>query len=236
MGNKLWVVLVVAVGIALTVPNGRPKESLASFAPGAVQTAPTVQVPEPLKQSALPCILDSGLIAEELIAYEGPYVEDGTDEPVSDIAALMLYNSGSRDISSCMVAVTQGDRMLHFFVTWLPAGERALVLECDRAKYAKDPVTACRSEGVRWESFYPAGGSVQVAENGRVTLTVKNSSAQTVAGIRLRYKIYVEDGGFYLGGISYSAYVGDLASGESQTVDPTHYAAGAAKVVAVLTQ
>ena len=233
MGRKLWVVLVLAAGIALAVSN-RSRESQASFMPAVKQTEPTVQDMDLPQQSALPYGLDGGLVAEELTEYEGPYVEDGTNEPVSGVAALMLYNSGSRDISSGMVAVTQGERILHFYVTWLPAGERALVLEYDRAAYSREPVTGCRSLGVQWECFYPAGGSVWITESG-AALTVGNRSARTIEGIRLRYKTYIKEGNFYLGGITYSAYVGTLNSGKSRETNPSHYALGSAKVVAVLT-
>jgi len=233
MGRKLWLVLALVAGIALTA-SGRPRESLASFAPGPVQTLPTVHE-QPQQQSGLPLVLDSGLVAEELVDYEGPYVEDGTNEPVSGVAALMLYNSGGRDISAAMVAVTQGGRVLHFYVTWLPAGERVLVLEFDRAAYSREGVTAGRSDGVRWEVFHPACGTIRVSEtDGAVTL--ENRGICTVEGIRLRYKSYIREGDFYLGGITYSAYIGALPGGKSREVSPFHYAQDAARVVAVLTQ
>lgn len=237
MGYKLWVILLVVIGMLLTVSKRQiqERENLAYYALVEEQTVPA-QTIEPLQKNILPCVLDSGLIAEELVEYNGPFVEDGTGTLVSGITALMLYNSGSRDISFAMVAVNQGNRVLHFFITWLPAGESALVLEHDRALYATEPVTNCRSEGIRWEHFYTAGESVSVVQSGCMALTVTNHSAHTAEGVRLRYKIYAENEDFYLGGIAYSVYVGELASGESRVVTPPHDTAENIKVVAVLTQ
>ena len=238
MGNKLWVVLAIAIGIALTVSTGQrqERESLASFSPGIEQIAPTWQETIRLQRNSLPCVLDSGLVAEKLMEYEGPFVEDTTNEPVSGVAALMLYNSGSRDISFGMVAVDQGEQVLHFFITWLPAGERALVLEHERTAYSKASVTGCRSEGLRWENFYTVDGAIDVSQSTHRELTAINCCTRTVNGIRLRYKMYQEEGDYYLGGITYSAYVGMLLPGESRAVSPAYHTAGSVKVVAVLTQ
>jgi hypothetical protein len=235
MGNKLLVLLAVAVGVGLTV-SGRVlegRESLASFTPGP---EPVVQATDESQQSILPCALDSGLMVEMLTDYEGPYMEDGSDEPVSGVAALMLRNTGTRDISSAMITVKQGHQVLHFYVTWLPAGQKVLVLEYDRQMYFNAPVTECASTGVRWESFYPEGSMIWITEEGEQALTVVNCSAETASHVRLRYKTYIEDGDFYLGGFTYSVYVGNLASGECRTVYPGHYARGASGLVAVLTQ
>ena len=235
MGNKFLILLAVMVGVGLTL-SGRhlgDKESLASFAPGP---EPTVQAVDAPQQSILPCTLDSGLVAQKLTEYEGPYREDGSDEPVSGVAALMLYNTGSRDISSAMVTVKQGHQVLHFYVTWLPAGQKVLVLEYDRQMYLDAPVTDCASSGVRWEPFYPEDSMIWITEEGELALTVVNCSAEAARHVRLRYKTYIEDGDFYLGGFTYSVYVGDLASGECRTVYPGHYARDTSGLVAVLTQ
>ena len=237
MGRKLWLVWILAAGmvLALWLRTAESKKTRAVFVPGEAYSAPPAQELAATQTFALPYVLeDGGLVAEELVEYEGPYIEDGSHDPVKGVAALMLYNSGNRDISSGMVAVRQGPRTLYFYVTWLPAGQRALVLAFDRAVYSRDAVTGCYSRGVRWECFYPAGEAVRVTEDG--ALRVENYCAQAVTGVRLRYKTYIKEGDFYLGGITYSGYVGDLQSGESREVQLEHYAAGCAKVVAVLTR
>ncbi len=234
MGRKLLLVLIAALGLGLTMCDLSLKErdSLASFGPSREALPTDIQTLDSPQTVVLPYTLaDSGLVAEELVAYDGPYVEDGSWDPVKNMAALLVYNAGQRDISSAMVTVVQGERRLHFFLTWLPAGSRVLVLERGRKIYSSEPIRACESTGVRWEVFYRPSVWFRDEEG----LTVINGSAETVQNLRLRYKTYVEKGDYYLGGITYCAYVGDLDSGECRILFPEQDPMGNSKVVAVLT-
>ncbi|MBE6975707.1 MAG: hypothetical protein E7439_00710 [Ruminococcaceae bacterium] len=175
---------------------------------------------------------DLGVEIEELVAYEGPFLEDGSYEPVSDAAAIMLRNTGSRGISFCMVAVEMESRTLYFAVTWLPAGERALVLEHDGQVYTREAIAECRVVGIRWEEFESA--PLQVTQLGEKELTVTNQSGQTLENSCLRHKLYVSQGDYYLGGFSFCTYLPILQPGESCRIRPENYGAETAKIVAKL--
>ena len=236
MGRVLWVLLIVAAGIGMTMGTSRGEEvqTLAELIPASTEVTQQV-FSETVQPKTFPCVLEEGvLVAEELMEYEGPYLEDGSGEPVSGIAALMLHNTGTRGISSCAIAVQQGKRTLYFCATWIPAGARVLVLSCDRSLYTRDPITDCRSIALRWEDFYSAGPAVQVTDNADGTLTVTNGSYRELRQLCLRWKPYYADGDFYLGGITRSIYIGTLEPGGATVIPREHYSADLSKVVAIL--
>ena len=225
MGKSLICIFLALLGMGLSAWLRKEEQgSGASFR--AVQPEITTQQWEKVETLEWPLMLgDSGLLALEMRAYDGPFLEDGSHDPVVGVAALMVKNVGERDISSAMITVEQGGRRLHFFLTWLPAGEQVLVLEWERAAYMPGQVTACVETGVRWETFWTDGIRVETTDGEWL---VTNAGGVGARNVRLRYKWYVD--GYYLGGITYCAPVGDLASGESQEVSKLEMA----RVVAVL--
>lgn len=235
MGRKLLCMLVAVAGMALSAwfrPSAG-KGSAASFCPQI--TAPQTNIQELNKPQgvAFPYVLEnSGLVAEYMCAYDGLYLEDGSNDRVKGVAALMVYNAGERDISSAMVTVEQKGEKLHFFLTWLPAGSRALVLEYGRATYEAEQVTGCSVMGVRWEAFYADGITVEEGEHGQ--LLVINKGGQTARNIRLRYKLYDVGENYYLGGITYCVYAESLLSGESRDIAALWYSVEHTRVVAIL--
>ena len=230
MGKWMWALLAVAaVGIILLRPGkgtGQAPETTENLAKLALRETIDDGISLPWSEENL------HIEIQELVAYEGPYLEDGSYEPVSDAAAVMLRNSGSRGISFCMVAVEQGSRTLYFAVTWLPAGERVLVLEHDRQVYAREPITACRILMIRWEEFDSA--PLQVAPVGEKELEVTNLSGQVLEKACLRYKLYYNGGDYYLGGFSFCTYLPTLQPGESCRVIPDNYSADTVQIVAKL--
>ncbi len=234
MGRKLLCILLAVAGIILWVwfkPWG--EDTQASFRPQATVPEATAQVLSKPQTLTFPIAMGDGeLVAESLQAYDGLYLEDGSNDKVTGVAALMVRNAGDRDISSAMVTVEQAGQRLHFFVTWLPAGGRVLVLEYGRAAFGTGPITECSVAGVRWESFYAEGLLFRESEHGQLLVT--NDKGRSARNIRLRYKLYVIGEDYYLGGITFCTYVGDLGSGESRYVLPQWYALGHTVVVALL--
>ena len=76
---------------------------------------------------------------------------------------------------------------------------------------------------------------VQVEESGEQSLTVTNLTDEDIPAVRVFYKFYMEDEGTYVGGITYTAKLTGLSAGGSQTVSPSHYAAGSSRVMMVRT-
>ena len=184
----------------------------------------------PLPLESLPCCLPgTDLVARELAAYEGPFWEDESDEPLGNIAALVLENVGSEAVETASVTLVQGQRRLYFEATYVPPESTVLVLERDRAVYTDEPAflhSSCISiESARFQT------AVDISEVDQITLCVTNPTQETIKQVEIFYKHCCED--LYVGGITYSVVIGDLASGETRQFSPYRYVSGSSRIVDV---
>lgn len=176
-------------------------------------------------------IPESGLVIEGFMSYSGTYMEDGTDDAVSDVTGLMLYNPTERMVRFGAFALEQDSKQLYFFVYCLPPESRCLVLEKNRQRYTKQSITQCRQLNVRWDYQELNTEQVQFVGFGK-TLTVVNLG-QEQRHVALWYKQYDRKKECFLGGVAYSAYAFRLKPQEQRTLTPEYYDAASAKVVAV---
>lgn len=182
-----------------------------------------------------PCpVEDTFLTAVSLASYEGPFWEDGTDEEVAGIAALVVENNSGLFVQRGAVILTVSDQTLVFELEALPPGERALVLEKDRKTYCAYESFSCYG----WvENAYPEHiPGVSVTDNSLGVFCVINESDALLERVSVFYKNYDTQSGMYIGGIAYRAEVERLRPGETRAISPYHYAQGSSRIVAVTAQ
>ena len=214
--------------------GGTPTErgsSLPHFSrePQAAQT-PTdpTEVWEPETAGAM-------LIARSLLPYDGPALwDEGAD--LSSVAALELWNAGKQTIRYAEVVVQQGERVLTFTVTYIPPNGRVIVPEKDLQVYTRDAVMDISYPVVLPLVDGAGSKTIAVTEDGVFSLNVTNGAEESFSYVRVFYKQYDNENDVYVGGITYSAVLTDLEPGERRPVMPYRYAAGYAKVVAVVTE
>lgn len=180
-----------------------------------------------------PVTLSGGtLVAEELVRYQGPYWEDGSGEQVENVAGLMISNPTNRMVEFAAFAVEQAGERLYFFAYCLPPMSRCLVLEYN--KKACDPglVTACQELCVRWDQQELSREQVDYVGLGPL-MTVINRDTRQLTHVTVRYKQYVKEGDYYLGGAVYSAHVFFLQPEERRSIMPEYYDAGHARIVGI---
>lgn len=196
---------------------------------------PTAQAasPEQMTRSvSLPYAMPQwGIAVEALICYDGPYIEDGTSDPVENVAGLVLRNTGETGLLLAVLAVEQGSKTTYFSATWLPPGEAVLALAMERSAYSSNPITAVRVLGIRRQDFVSAPVQVDEWEDG---LVITNRSDESLMGIRLRHKIYWQDRGIYFGGVTQSIWVPLLQPGESYLLYPENYDREKSKIVGII--
>ncbi|MBQ2785124.1 MAG: hypothetical protein IJF02_01280 [Oscillospiraceae bacterium] len=230
MGRKWWIVVGLVVAAicweSTEVTKAAPTESLPAFQ--AQTTEPSVK-----KELEFPIVVKgSGLIAEHTAQYEGPFLENETQEPVSGVMALMVYNPGAGFVDNALLCLQQGERILLFEITMLPPGSRVLVLEKNGQLYSEEAFSQCVCLSLEFIPDMVAQDIIVSEENG--TLVVENRSDRNVNGVTLCYKQFDHKEGFYLGGYTNRASIGNLLPGETRTVVPYRYVCGYSKVVAVL--
>ncbi len=230
MTYKGWIVLVLGM-LALLVWRGPGKSQEAvvftTTAPPQTQTALQTQGSKPM-----PWVLSqAGLIVERMVAYEGPFWEDGSDDPVVDIMALQVYNPGPSGIRHVRIEAEQGSRILAFEITWLPPNSRVLVLERSRQSYQEIALSDCRSTDLD-KTPWVSDPEITVTPEGMCSLLAENRG-QAPAAVLLRYKTFDEKEGLYLGGITYCLQLPTMAPGEITCVTPYRYLVGGSRLVQV---
>ena len=167
--------------------------------------------------------------------YVGMYMEDGSNEEVSDIAMMLVENIGEEAVEYGKITMEYEGQTVSFVVTALPAGGKAIVQAADRSSCPEGDIHGCWAEVAYLPQLEMSESEVAVIDNGDNSLTVENLTDETIPVVRVFYKYYMEEEDIFVGGITFTAKITDLAAGEYITVSPSHFASGSGKVVMVRT-
>lgn len=212
-----------------------PQLSLDATQPPTQGTEPTYVQVGTQEKGGLPCQLQyTTLVARQLAAYDGPYLEDGSDEELVDVAALVLENTGTIGMEYVQVVLQQGGRELVFDVTYVPPRGTVLILEKNRAAYSTDPVESCRCRTLISGNFDWEKEKIRIDSGDGFGMAVTNLTDIPMSYVRVFYKQHEGAADLYVGGITYSAVIPDLQPGETRQITPYRYADGYSAVVAVV--
>lgn len=181
----------------------------------AVQTACELRLP-----AAIP---GTSLIAEYMVCYEGPFIEDRSDAPVVDVAALVLRNAGDQLVTRADVTVERAGEQYHFSATYILPGMSVMVLEASGADYFRDGITTL-SGAEKTEPYLPAVfRALELQHKDLACITVTNLSDREMKNLILYHKTYLPDGTL-VGGITYKTEIEALPPDGTVTIYPEHYA------------
>ena len=166
--------------------------------------------------------------------YIGPYLEDGSDEPVANVLALVVKNTDKKALAEIarLSFTLNGSEEAVFQITGLPGGEYVLVLEQGRHAYAPEDelVFADKLYGYREENAFPREKVEIYSADG--ALTVKNLTGDTLDTVYIRYKSKLVPH-CYLGGITYSCKVEEIPAGQEKTARTGHFSGTGSQVVMI---
>lgn len=157
---------------------------------------------------------------ESIGSYDGKYVEDGSDDEVQNIFAMVVTNTSSSFIEYSMIELVSGSETYNFEISCLPAGEKVLVLEKNRKEYISDhdyEIGECASA---YRDIVDYSQQIEVTAK-QDTLTFKNLTNQDLINVRACYKNKTDD--YYLGGITYRLTVPVLNANESFSKRSAHF-------------
>ncbi len=208
---------VIAAAAVLTKPDRSSQLN-----PG---TPPVSQFPE-IPTEAEPLFLDLGqhLAITAIAPYSGPYMEDGTDIPVTDVLMVILENRSEQALQYGEITMKIGDAEAKFSVTNLPARQSAVLLEKNRMAYSDDAPSSWQIQNTMFLPEFQMHPDVFEITGEAGQLTVKNISDKAVSG---EVYVYYKNSGadLFYGGITYRARVeGGLEPGESKQIIAAHYA------------
>ena len=168
--------------------------------------------------------LDGIVTVEKVGRYAGIFVEDGSDEIVSDVFAITVVNNSDKMLQYAQVVITCGGEEYTFDMSTIPAGARAQVLEKDKKALPEDlsgaqTVLTTVTEFQEAPSTYSEVFELTPFE---YSVNIKNISKSDISGdVYVYYKTKVGD--LYMGGITYRAKVTDLAAGEEKSAYAGHF-------------
>ena len=174
------------------------------------------------------------LVAQQISFYEGPFLEDGSDREVVDVAALHVYNAGQREIRNGCITLKTEFADYVFYGQHLPPGATVVLLEINARPYQKNVIYDCSG----WQEFSdctPLDG-ITTTDKDNGTLIVTNTTEQILENLCVYYKSWLSPPDVYMGGITYSIAIPRLLPGQSEVLYPYHYATGYSKVVGVVAQ
>lgn len=177
-------------------------------------------------------VMGTDLLAVRTVKYSGPFWEDGTNEEVSDVAALVIENQGGLLVVGGAVILEIGKERMIFELSFLPPGGTVLVLEKDRKLYSQQAPVTCY--GWTREEYPENSGLVSVESRGLAGWMITNHTGITVPRVEVHYKNYDPKTGMFLGGISYQVIETDLMPREVRLLEPTGFTARESRIVLVL--
>ena len=177
-------------------------------------------------------LLGEGIELQALSGYQGPYVEDGTDDIVSDVLAITVRNDGDKTVQYAHIILTQGETAYEFDVTTLPVGASAQLLELSRQPMpdSTDGMTAQVTACAVFDTEPSLCEDVFQIETQDTAITITNNSGSDITGqIYVYYKIAY--GNLYMGGITYRVGAAGLKAGESTTCYAGHFSTDYSKLM-----
>lgn len=222
-------------GTKITDPVTEPADPIESYPNDNSTEVPGTQPTEPGNERPVPPVSvppEQLLICEDYGLFNGAFVEDGSDEPVQNIAALLVTNLSGQYLDLAKLTYELDGNEAVFMVTGLPAGDSAWVLESSRMTASADTVFRHKNTvtSFRANAFNTMEG-VKLEFNGTM-LRATNTTDKTFKALTVYYKTLHDDGS-YLGGITYMTVFGDLEPGKSAEKIAGHFQSGKTRIVRI---
>lgn len=250
--GKLWLLLLCLAlaaigGLVWFLSSGRDNQPDLSLGGETSQAETTEALPAPETEPAVnqtipdaqiqvfdPISLPSGLVITRADKYAGVYMEDGSDQIVSDVMMLIVRNTTENDLQLARIQLEYPELTAHFEVTNLPAGASAVLLEKNRSAYPKSALVGCEESDV----FFFAEPMTTLEDVLEITamdgaLSIKNISGQDISET---IYVYFKNSGsdLFYGGITYRTRLeGGLKADEAKQIMTSHFSENGSVIVMV---
>lgn len=230
--NNVILYLLLAVALVAAVIVVVLRLSRGDGEPAAEPAMPGVSTPAPA--DALSFELENGLEITSVGRYAGSFVEDGSDDIVSDVCAITVRNNAENTVQYAEISMNIGGESYRFKLSTLPQGKSVQLLELSRQpmpESSADMTAALTS----YASFDPEPSlceDVFSIDTQDTAITITNISGSDITGqIYVYYKSAYGD--LYIGGITYRTGVEGLTAGQSTTLYANHYSTDYSEIVFV---
>ena len=251
--REMWIALGIILAIALVIAilifviargSQQPKPTVQTGESSGNQTMnqekPAPEIPYEIPGYVTVAGAELGEINEQLSLtcvgrYTGAYVEDGTDEPVADVVAAIVENTGAERIEYSVIKIPSGEETLYFNISALPVGASVLVMEANRAAYVEG-MEFYAAECLQL-AMPSAGQTADFGENFRLdakdgVINITNLTDQSFESpVKVFFKTELEFN-LFLGGIAYSVTAENgIQAGQTVQILSSHYKSGDSQIL-----
>lgn len=162
------------------------------------------------------------LTCDDVAVYSGAYVEDGSDEPVEDVASILITNRSGKYLTFARLTYQLDGETAVFEVSDLPTGKSVWILEKNRRKATENSKFVYQEATTAFSDHMTRSPKELKVEYADAMLRVTNVSDRALDHVIVHYKSIHKDG-HYLGGITYRLEFGTLQPGDSVEKIAGHY-------------
>ena len=173
------------------------------------------------------------LVIENIGQYTGQFIEDGSDKPVANVLSLLVKNNSDKVVQYGEINIkVNGNKNAVFKVTNLPPKTSTLVMEStgkiefnkdDKYKYV-DSIQA------KLNNMSLMKDKVQITKQEDGVIGIKNVSGKDLGTVYVYYK-YFQEGGAYLGGITYRVKFENVKAGASVEEKTSHFSKNSSEIL-----
>lgn len=175
------------------------------------------------------------LVIENIGQYTGQFIEDGSDKPVANVLSLLVKNNSDKVVQYGEINIkVNGNKNAVFKITNLPPKTSTLVMEStgkiefnkdDKYKYV-DSIQA------KLDNMSLMKDKVQITKQEDGVIGIKNVSGKDLGTVYVYYK-YFQEGGAYLGGITYRVKFENVKAGASVEEKTSHFSKNSSEILMV---
>ncbi|MGM9523366.1 MAG: hypothetical protein ACI3VU_02970 [Faecousia sp.] len=184
-----------------SVPQNEEQTEIDGSVP---QNEERIEIDGFVPQEAWTPVTDRGLEISAAGSYSGKYMEDGTDDPIENVSALLVRNIGTETVEYAeVIGRNSGGETLRFVLTGLPVNASVLVLEADRCGYSEISAPQVTEYAAALDVTEDYAADFEIYPGDGV-INIRNVSGEELTDdIYVYYKNYRD--GVFLGGITYRA-------------------------------
>lgn len=176
--------------------------------------------------------LGDGLAITRMGSYAGIYMEDGSDEIVSNVMMIVVTNNGEDTLQYAQITLSGENADAEFALSTLAPGASVVVLEANRREYANaESFTEATAYNVVFFkedlNSYSDVFQIQPLDGG---FNITNISDEDITGKIAIYYKYVS-GELYYGGITFRGSIDGMAAGEIRQIMSNHFSASGTAVM-----
>ena len=167
----------------------------------------------------------NGISVVSVDSITGMYVEDGSDDVLSDILTVTFRNDADVTLQYAKLILSIGEEDYVFDISTVPPGQSVRAMEINRKSLVSaDGDVSLNQENIVWFNEEPSMCedvlSVEQSSNG---IILKNISSDTItAPVYVFYKNYVDD--VLIGGITYRTGTDkDIKPGKTVVLSAGHF-------------